>query len=74
MGWTCVCVEQRRPPLEQRLLRKRKGLPLQKVLQVWEGLALVLRVSEVQLTMQRTRSAPPTRGHTQAEAATRQRG
>lgn len=59
MGWTCVCVEQRCPPLEQRLLWKRNGLPLQKVLQVWEGLVLVLRVSEVQLTMQRTSSARP---------------
>ena len=59
MGWTCVCVEQRRPPLEQRLLWKRNGLPLQKVLQVWEGLALVLRASEVQLTIQGTRSTHP---------------
>ena len=54
-----VCVEQRRPPLEQRLLWKRNELPLQKVFQLWEGLALVLRVSEVQLTIQGTRSTHP---------------
>lgn len=66
MGWTCVCVEQWCPPLEQRLLWKRNGLPLQKVLQVWEGLALVLRVSEVQLTMQRTSSAHPPPHHQRA--------
>lgn len=76
MGWTHVCGAVVSTPGAEVLLWKRTA-SLQKVLQVWSGLALGLRVSEVQLTMQRTSSAhppPTTRGHTQAEAATRWRG